>query len=553
MVQSEHQSGTGEGRRCDWVPFGAAALVLLVISRPAVAALSRVYLTYGHTSHGFLVPLVAAVMAYRAGRGRVPAESGSRWPGLPLLGAGSAAMLLARWYEVALNPGYLGFVFLGGLGLLFAFWGLCWVVLGGARVRVLALPLLFLVFALPLPESLTTPVTLPLRRFATVAGAAVLRLAGVEVTREGNVIHLANGFLGVAEACSGIRSLWVFLAVSAALIGLMRLSWKRSAALIIAAPVLAVGANMARVIVSGFLMAWGRVEWVSGRLHETVGLVTTGCAAALLLVFGGIRRSGGTRRGETAGEARSWRESLCESMRENSAWAVPAILLFMLTFLGLRVVEGHYRAAGIAQDLVDIERKLLHTFPAAVGSFRRESVGDLKRGELRVLKPADHFVGVYRSPDGERVTLSLLYWHPRRVGASAKEDFLLPHSPDWCYPGAGWTWLREFDEDVEFEWAHGETVSLRLFSKEHRTRLIAFWRDHGSPGPHAFFPRAVGARFRALLDSWREPAAVTVRGRYGATIVVDTSTRQDAARQTALDFARAILPLLPGYGMSRGR
>ena len=60
---------------------------------------------------------------------------------------------------------------------------------------------------IPLPNIIIQPVTFPLQLLAARVSTEMLRLVGVPVLREGNMIMLARLPLDVAEACSGIRSL----------------------------------------------------------------------------------------------------------------------------------------------------------------------------------------------------------------------------------------------------------------------------------------------------------------------------------------------------------
>ena len=59
----------------------------------------------------------------------------------------------------------------------------------------------------PLPQSLVNVIAFPLQLIAADIAVNVLYWIGIPALREGNIIHLANTQLFVAEACSGLRSL----------------------------------------------------------------------------------------------------------------------------------------------------------------------------------------------------------------------------------------------------------------------------------------------------------------------------------------------------------
>ena len=60
---------------------------------------------------------------------------------------------------------------------------------------------------IPIPAIIFNQIAFPLQLLASRFGEMALMACQIPVLREGNVIHLANTSLEVAEACSGIRSL----------------------------------------------------------------------------------------------------------------------------------------------------------------------------------------------------------------------------------------------------------------------------------------------------------------------------------------------------------
>src|SRR5262249_29296677 len=79
----------------------------------------------------------------------------------------------------------------------------------------LAFPLLFLLFALPMPQRYAGPLQSFLQEWVTTLAALALRMLGYDCERRGFVLHLPSGNLGVVEACSGIRSVTALTAVAA--------------------------------------------------------------------------------------------------------------------------------------------------------------------------------------------------------------------------------------------------------------------------------------------------------------------------------------------------
>ena len=114
--------------------------------------------------------------------------------------------------------------------------------------------------------------------------ATILRLLGVPILREGNVINLPAMALYVADACSGIRSLMSLLTL-AIIYGYLteRRLWVRWLLAIISVPV-AVVANSVRIIGTGLLVQYWDANKAEGYFHASWGLITF--VISLLMLYG---------------------------------------------------------------------------------------------------------------------------------------------------------------------------------------------------------------------------------------------------------------------------
>src|SRR6056297_2006594 len=71
----------------------------------------------------------------------------------------------------------------------------------------LCVPIVYLIFMIPLPGIIWNQLTFPMALMASKVAAGVVGALGIPILREGNILHLPNVTLQVAEACSGLRSL----------------------------------------------------------------------------------------------------------------------------------------------------------------------------------------------------------------------------------------------------------------------------------------------------------------------------------------------------------
>ena len=225
-------------------------------------------------SHGFLVPFISIYFANQAARrGPVAIRSGA--------GLGIVLLVLALMGRLAnlLVPIH----FLGNLSLIVGLAGICSLLAGTAALRRYWFALFFLVFMVPLPVALYARIASPLQLLASKIASVVLNATGVPVLCEGNMMTLPGGVqMFVAEACSGMRQLTGFLALTAAVSYLSaRPGWYRLAVVASGMPI-AITANVARVILTGYVMYFVDKHYASGAYHTIEGLVMMAFGLSLL-------------------------------------------------------------------------------------------------------------------------------------------------------------------------------------------------------------------------------------------------------------------------------
>jgi exosortase len=135
----------------------------------------------------------------------------------------------------------------------------------------------------PLPAIVFNQIAFPLQLLASQVGEATISAAGIPVLREGNVLHLANTNLEVAEACSGIRSLISLLTLAVVLGYFTEPRSGGRVAIALAAIPIAIVANAARVAGTGILSHWMGADAAEGFFHTFSGWLMFVVAFAGLL------------------------------------------------------------------------------------------------------------------------------------------------------------------------------------------------------------------------------------------------------------------------------
>jgi exosortase len=143
-----------------------------------------------------------------------------------------------------------------------------------------------MIFALPIPLGVTETLHLLLRHVTVAAASALLPYVGVTVFTEGTTLHLANGALQVADACSGFSTLYAALAV-ATLAAYSAGSTARRILVVAAAAPVAIASNILRVIFLVVLVHTRGEDALHTFLHPLSGMMTFALALPLIFWIGG--------------------------------------------------------------------------------------------------------------------------------------------------------------------------------------------------------------------------------------------------------------------------
>jgi exosortase len=161
----------------------------------------------------------------------------------------------------------------------------CLSVMQGRRYTSLlavALPLALLV---RLPLGYDQLLVIELQRMTTVLSSLMLDVLRVPHSVARNVIELPSRELFVAEACSGIQSVFTLAFLSTLLIAIFnRRLWLTPFYLIIAF-ILATAGNVVRVTTVACVETWFGWDWADGWAHDLLGYVTLGLSALFLVSF----------------------------------------------------------------------------------------------------------------------------------------------------------------------------------------------------------------------------------------------------------------------------
>ena len=268
-------AGSAPSPRRSMIAFGVALAAALAIWAPILYWMGVNWAEVEDYSHGFLIVPLALYFAWERRDALTEARIDPSWWGLVPLALSVMALVV----------GTLGVEYMTTrLSFVFALMGLVLLLLGRDVFRILAFPLGFLFLMIPLPQSLVNVVAFPLQLIAADFAVEALYWIGIPALREGNIIHLANTPLFVAEACSGLRSLMALITLGVVFAYFFRQSAIERVIIVASTVPIAILVNAFRVALTGVLTHHYGEKAAGGWIHETQGLFTFSIAFVLLLL-----------------------------------------------------------------------------------------------------------------------------------------------------------------------------------------------------------------------------------------------------------------------------
>ncbi len=366
-------------------------------------------------NYGWSAPFLALLLFYFRWQQRPPAETTLREGSFAAMGSWVLLALLfpLRIIEEA-NPDWrllswaLAFVVIGISFLSLARAG------GASWVRHFAFPVCLPLAAVPWPVQVENLVVQGMMRAVAYVAVEIAGWLGVGAYQIGNVIQLRNGFVGVDEACSGVKTLQAGILVALVLGELFRLQWGRRLALLLLGCTWIFTCNVFRATTLVLVAAKSGLESLA-RWHDAIGTAALVCGMAGIIVMAWLWRREPVdiaRRapGPTA------RHGITPQFI-GLAWL---ILVFAGTELWYRVHEREL-----------IERSPWQaSWPEANSTLTKLPIPESTRVILHydAAKSA-----AWENPRGVRWWSFFAHWKPQRAAL----QLVRSHSPEICLPAIG--------------------------------------------------------------------------------------------------------------------
>jgi len=451
-------------------PLPGYALLVLALAGAALlfgSAIGELYAVWNEQpeySYGILIPGLSAFLIWR---------DRSRLRGLPLTGS---------WYGLLLVVVGLALRMIGQLAtmpaivhyaLLMVLYGLILALAGPAIFRRMLMPLLLLIFMVPLPQGLTTQLSVQLQLISSEMGVWIIRAAGISVFLEGNVIDLGSYQLEVAAACSGLRYLFPLMALSVIIAYTFGGAfWKRAIVFLSSIP-LTVLMNSVRIGIIGITVdRWGS-GMAEGVLHEFEGWVGFMISALVVVLIAlGLRRLGRPKPGAVpVAPPAADRVSVAGSSAGTATLGGMSLQTAPRSFIAAAIVV----LAGVALEYTVPDRPEIVPSHPAFSDFPRQ-IGDwsgthetLDPIYLDALRLDDYLLMNYSAAANNPINFYVAYYRSQKNGMSV-------HSPRLCLPGGGWQ-ILSFGRQM-MPATHGNPawpVNRVLIEQGGQRQLVYYW------------------------------------------------------------------------------
>lgn len=505
-----------------WAALLLAFGALVLWHYPALEFMVATWQQVEEYSYGWFVPAISAYLIWQRSDLLRRLELQGSWWGLPVL---LLALLMGAVGHLSAIRAFSQYGFVLGV------FGLSLAAVGLRGTRILAVPLAMLLFMIPLPQFVLRELSHSLQLLSSEIGVALIRLFGISVFLEGNVIDLGGYKLQVVEACNGLRYLFPLMVLGALAAYFFHAAWWKRVLLLVSTVPLTILINSLRIGLIGVTVEYWGTGMAEGLLHDLEGwFMFLVCLALLLAEMVLLARLGSPRQRLSdifalPAPVPVPRDAVATVRRLSAAQLAAAGLMVLAAALALALPQRAQQAP---------PRTPFSAFPLELPGGWTGRTERLAPDIVAALAVTDYFLGNYsRGPGQPWVNFYSAYYASQSGGESS-------HSPRTCIPGDGWAILSMEEVQVPLAGA-ALRVNRSVIQRGDQRQLVYFWfRQRGQTMTGEFEVKWGILRDAILLD--RSDGALL-------RLVTPLAPGEDPAQAEPRlnDFLAVAQPLLGGH------
>ena len=478
-------------------------------------------------SHGPLIPILSGLLFLRQLK-TVPVNPGpvrDRWVGVCVLLLAVLFGSLGKLSGISDIVAYASIIWVGGI-LLISF--------GWKTGKHFWPPVLHLVYMLPLPDVFYHKMSNFLQLISSELGVYFLKLLGVAVYLEGNIIDLGVYKLHVADACSGLRYLFPILSFSYIFAVLYKgPMWHKAVLLLSAAPI-TILMNSVRIAIAGVLVDKLGLEWLEGFTHFFEGWVIFIACILLLFLMARIMLWMNPQKMSLADALDLDTDGLWDQAKRLRL-VQPSTA--MISAAGVMLAVALAWQAVPERDTQNVSRDTLQLFPQRLGEWQRIGAAVPLAPEVEAVLQADDYLSINLGHPDHKVAVGLfMAWYQDQTNGGV-------HSPEICLPGAGWeiAWLERSDISGQLGLTDPFEINRAVIQKGETRMLVYYWFEQ--KGKRIAWD--MQAKVQLMIDGIM--TGRTDGGMVRLTTLIQDGETDAQADARMLDITREALPHLPRF------
>lgn len=441
-----------------WATIASTAALLIFIFFSGIKRMIQTWIEFDEYSYAYFIPVITVFLIWQKKDLLEKNPFTGSWIGFIIVCLGIGMFILGELSTLYIVIQYTFLVVIFGLALS---------LMGWRDYKLIVVPLVLLIFMVPLPNFLYQNLSSQLQLISSQIGVGVIRLFKISVFLDGNVIDLGSFKLQVIDACSGLRYLFPLATLGfIAAYFFKEAFWKRSILFLSTIPI-TVLMNSFRIGMIGVMVEYGGMSMAQGFIHDFEGwVVFMACTVVLVIEMWLLSR--------IAAEKRPLQEvfglEMPDPTPKNAEIHYHPLSRLFIGSVALLVVSAVLSAALPQRIEVIPQRQSFSEFPINIGPWqgRRDQ---LEKIYIDALKFDDYIIADFTDHDDKNpINLYIAYYASQRTGESA-------HSPRSCIPGGGWKITSLTQRSIDGVTVGGETLQVNrtLIQKGENAQLVYYW------------------------------------------------------------------------------